>query len=405
MAQAAATDSVAQPGKLPRAFPVILTAQLITSIGFAFSTPFLPLFIAEIGGLDARSASFWTGIVSFCSGVVMLFAGPLWGTLADWFGYKKNALRAAFCACLIVAGTGACQNILQVAIVRALMGGFTGVVPANMGLIAAVVPRPRLAFAVGISQGMSSLGFTLGPLLGGLAVGFLGYRWGFAFSGALIGVAGLLVLLGVRAPAQVRSNSPKSIGQFFKDVKILLAAPGMKGAMLLVGMVQLIPNVVAPVTVFYLKSLGANVGPGTIGVYYTVAGLSTTGAAWGIGFLSTRFPLQRLMLLAAAIAMAGAAGMSFAPSIPMAMLMGAVTGLGAGMLTAGGAAWAGSVAPQGQTGAAFGVVQSANALGFGVGPVIGGILASAISLRAPFAGQAALALVLAVVILRLRRKI
>lgn len=389
--------------KTPREFPIILSAQLLTSLGFGFSTPFLPLFIAEMGDYTPREAAFWSGMAATCAGVVMTFAGPFWGIVSDWFGYKKNALRAAYCAAVIVAATGITQNILQLALVRALMGGFTGVVPANMGLLAAVMPRHRLGFAVGLAQGMSSLGFTLGPSLGGLAVIWLGYRWGFLASGALIAVAGTLVLLGVRSPAQAKTTTPKNARQFVTDIKSLLAIPGIKGALLLVAMSQLGPNIAFPVLVFFVKSLGTDVSPGTIGIYFTISGLSATAASWAMGALSTHFKLKTLLILGCAIAASGATGTSTAQSVLAANIWGAVTGVGVGMLVAGGAAYAGTIAPPSRTGAAFGVVQSANAIGFGFGPFIGGVLANAYGLRVPFMAQAALMALLAVVVLRLRR--
>lgn len=71
------------------------------------------------------------------------------------------------------------------------------------------------------------------------------------------------------------------------------------------------------------------------------------------------------------------------------------------MLTAGSAAWIGTLAPTGRSGATFGIVQSANAIGFGIGPFVGGVIAQRIGLAAPFVAEGVLALAVATMVLRI----
>jgi DHA1 family multidrug resistance protein-like MFS transporter len=387
-------------GRTGRSFPLILVSLLVISIGFGFTSPFLPLFIQEIGRFDAREAAFWSGVVSACSGAVMTVAGPIWGILADWFGHKRNVLRAAFGAFIVMSATALVQNVPQLAVTRVLMGAVSGVTPATMGLLGALMPRQRLPFAVGVAQGMSSLGFTLGPLLGGVMVVWLGYRLGFAFAGAMIGVAGLIVLLGVPSPARAVTTTERNGHEMWSEFRHLLSAKGLKAALLVVAAVQLAPNLVFPATPFFVKSLSGGVNAGAVGLYFTISGLAMSLAAWGMGALSNRFSLRTLMLMACAITAGGALALSGAQSLPVALAWGGVVGAGVGFLTAGASAWVGTVAPHGRSGAAFGVVQSANAIGFGLGPFVGGIVAAGLGLRAPFIAEAVLAAALGVVVLR-----
>jgi DHA1 family multidrug resistance protein-like MFS transporter len=295
------------------------------------------------------------------------------------------------------------QNIFQLAVTRIFMGMASGVTPATLGLLGAVVPRDRIPFAVGLAQGTSSLGFTLGPLLGGMAVVWLGYRLGFAVAGTLIGTAGLIIWFGVPTPGRLSFPARRGRSSLFSELRDLLRIQGMWAALGLVGTAQLAPNLVFPSTAFYVRSLGTDVSPGTIGLYFTLSGLCVTGAAWAMGALSSKLSLRTLLLGGCAMMGAGAGALTIAGSVPSALVWGGVTGVGTGVLTAGAAAWMGTVAPHERSGAAFGMVQSANALGFGLGPLVGGVIANAFGLRAPFAAEAVLAVLLGAFVLSLRR--
>ena len=140
---------------------------LIITVGFSTVTPFTPLFIQELGGVDSGQAALWAGTVSGATALVMMFISPVWGTLSDWFGHKRNVLRACFAASGIMAVTATIQNIPQFLIRSVGMGAFTGATPAIQGLTGALVPRAHLAYSIGLLQTASALGTTLGPTLGG----------------------------------------------------------------------------------------------------------------------------------------------------------------------------------------------------------------------------------------------
>ena len=133
----------------------------------------------------------------------------------------------------------------------------------------------------------------------------------------------------------------------------------------------------------------------TVGLYFFCSGLAVAAAAWTMSFLSRRFSLRILIILGCGFLAAGAFMTSTAETVPLALAWGAVTGWGSGMLTAGASAWIGTIAPRERSGAAYGLVQSANSIGFGIGPLLGGIVANGLGLRAPFVGEAILAVAIA----------
>jgi DHA1 family multidrug resistance protein-like MFS transporter len=397
------TREAPQDVRLGGSFYIILASLFMTSIGFGFTNPFLPLFIQDIGRFNAREAALWAGLVQACAGGIQIFAGPIWGIFGDWFGHKRNILRAAIGASSVMIATALVQNIAWLAVTRFFMGLTSGVMPATLGLLGSVTPKHRLPFAVGMAQGMSSLGFTLGPLIGASAVYFLGYRWGFVAAGAMIGISGLFIINAVRLPPGGPSRGMLTPRQIWKDFKEILKVRGMYSALIMVGAAQLAPNFVQPATAFYVLSLDPAATTATVGLYFFVSGIAVAAAAWAMSLLSRRFPLRALIVLGCGVLAAGAFMVSLAQSVPAALAWGAVTGWGSGMLTAGASAWMGTIAPRERAGAAYGLVQSANSIGFGIGPLLGGIVANGVGLRAPFTGEAILAIAIAAFVLTRRQ--
>ncbi len=362
----------------------IISAQFLTSFGFGLVGPFMPLFIRELGGYSEREAALWAGILAGLNGVVMFLVSPMWGALSDWFGHKRNVLRASFATALIMSLTGVLQNIWQLIFSRIVMGGVSGVFPAMMGLSGSIVPKQRVVFAVGMLQGISSLGMMIGPLVGGMIVDWAGYRTAFLLSGVLIGLGGLLILTLVQEDfhkPKAESHSLKSLGG---EIRGLTKTPGVTRALTLVSLAQMAPNLVAPVFGLLVADIAAQSTAAAVGMVFTVMGIATTAAAFSTGALSNRTGITWLFVIGGLTGAAGSFAMTVAHTIPFALGMSVFLGLAVGVLSTSASGLVGAMAPTGRQGSAFGLVQSANAIGFGLGPFIGGVLAHSFGLRLPF---------------------
>jgi MFS family permease len=113
--------------------------------------------------------------------------------------------------------------------------------------------------------------------------------------------------------------------------------------------------------------------------------LSSRGAAARVG-------LRQMVVLSALTAAASTyvVGQSTTPT----MVLGALffSGLAQGALASSSTALISLFAPASRQGTAFGILTSAQSLAMGVGPLTGGLLASATDLRAPFAASGVLLL-------------
>lgn len=127
------------------------------------------------------------------------------GSISDLFG-RVPLLRfglAAFGLGSVLAAAAAWPTMLIIArLIQGLGGAF--LVPGSLALINSAFDRADRAAAIGSWTAWTSTAFMLGPLLGGLAIDFLSWRWIYVLSAiaVVIGFALTFWLCPIPGPAQ-----------------------------------------------------------------------------------------------------------------------------------------------------------------------------------------------------------
>jgi MFS transporter, DHA1 family, multidrug resistance protein len=184
---------------------VTWAAQVLSIAGFGFVFPFLPYFVQEVGVTDPAELNRWVGLINSIASVGMGLMAPIWGILADKYGKKLMIVRAMFFGSVLLFAMSFSQTVQGVFVLRMLQGIFCGTVTASATLVAAGTPKRKLSFALGFLASSTFIGFSLGPLLGGVAAEYLGYRLAFKI-GSLLQASGLaFVLIFVR---ELRNHEP-----------------------------------------------------------------------------------------------------------------------------------------------------------------------------------------------------
>lgn len=161
-----------EPSKSPWAslFP-LCAAVALYKIDATIVTVALPTIQRELDFSPAALAWIVSGYLLALASVI-----PLAGALGDRFGRRKVFLTGLLM--FTVGSTGcALSNSEEVLIgFRVLQGAAAGlIVPVSMGIIAATFRSPDLPTAYGLWSGISSIGFVIGPLAGGLLVQNIGW--------------------------------------------------------------------------------------------------------------------------------------------------------------------------------------------------------------------------------------
>jgi DHA1 family multidrug resistance protein-like MFS transporter len=378
---------------------VAFIAQLLSIIGFAFTLPFLPFYIRELGVTEESLVPVWAGIIMASSSLVMAFFSPLWGWLSDRYGRKIMVERAMFGGAVITFATGLIESVWQLLFLRLLSGAATGTISATIAMISTVVPRQKLGYSLGLLQVAVFLGMTLGPWIGGFLADTIGYRYTFMAGGVILFMGGLLVLFGteerfVRPSSEALRGSGRLIS--------LLSYGGFPAMLAIFFFFEFTLDFVAPILPLFIETMcdiqKDNVAL-TTGMLYAASGGAAALAAGGIGYLSDRIGYKPILLFNLALTAASMLLHGTAQSITQLALLRVLYGLAAGGILPAMNALVGRLVPPDSYGKAYGLTASMSCLGMAAGPFFGGITASWWGYRWPFVLVSAMIVLVAMPIL------
>ncbi len=149
--------------------------------------PYIPLYLPELGVVDATEIVYWTGVLSSINFVAQAITTPFWGKLADKVGRKPMVLRCVIFMGVFSIFLSMTTTVYQFCIIRFIMGAISGVNAAATTLVATNTPDKYLGYAIGLIQTGYMAGTLAGPVLGSIIADIVGYK------GCLI-VAGIVIL-------------------------------------------------------------------------------------------------------------------------------------------------------------------------------------------------------------------
>lgn len=362
-----------------------------------FVVPFMPLYVQQLSVESARDAAAWAGIINGASGATMALVAPLWGRLADRMGRKLMLLRATLAAALVVGSMGFVSGPWQLLGLRLLQGTLTGTVPAATSLVASTAPSEKAGWRLGALQTVIFVAAGIGPALGGVSADLAGIRSSFFLASALLLAAGIMILFGVveRRPERAGEwgDDAGSAGEGRSSLSYRLLVPGLL-TLFAVHVVITSAAVALPGFVHELSGEGRAVATLSGWIIGTGALVASVGSLVG-GRLAGKFGARPV--IAASLALAGLAAVpqAFVASVPELWALRLTTSLFLGCAIPVANLLIRELAPPERRGAAFGVASSATSTGFALGPIGGGLLASALGFWAAYLVPGALLLVLA----------
>jgi DHA1 family multidrug resistance protein-like MFS transporter len=370
-----------------RTLYIVVIAQVLTAIGFSAFFPFLPLYVHDLGSSMGLSLDLLSGLAFSGQAFTMMLVSPMWGALADRYGRKLMVERAMFGGTLILLLMAFSRSAEELVLLRIIQGLITGTVAAANALIAAVAPRERMGYAMGMLEVGLGAGVAFGPLIGGAIADVWGYSAAFYVTSAMLLIGGILVLVGVKEDfhppaAREKKKAPSMLGEYRR----IIAAPGVSITYFLRFLSQFGRNMIVPVLPLLVQSLLR--GSGAVN---TVTGLVTGGGAAAttlssvyLGRLGDRIGHRRILviclLVAALLYFPQAASTQAWQVIALQALVGVAMG---GVLPALSALLARYTRP-GEEGAVYGLDNSVNSGGRAVAPLIGAAFAAWLGYRAAF---------------------
>jgi MFS family permease len=362
----------------------------IAFVGFQFFSPFLPLYVRELGVTDPAEIALWSGLLLAVTPAVSGLLAPAFGKLADRFGRKMMLIRSLAGFTVIIAGMGLVRSVPQLFAARFLQGLFAGFSPMAMALATVSAPRDKVPVAIARVQGAQLLSVAVGPAAGGLVASRLGIRAAFFATAALCGVAlvALVALFTEARPAHDASAGRRPGGA---PLRVFLGYPHFVSVLLLLMIAQFIDRALALLVPLRVAQLpGVEAIAATSGLIISVGAVGAAVSASAAARMAQAVPAGQLLLaglaLAGPLCAAMGAGGGWIVLLALRTLVALCLG---GALTLAYSLGA-MIVPAETRGAAFGWLALSVQIGTALSPLVTGALA-AVSLSGAFAINGALA--------------
>jgi len=365
--------------------PILLMTILLSGLGFGLV---LPSFLFFAGNLGASPVVATTIIGLFSVG--QFLSSPVWGRLSDRFGRKPLlvlSLAGQVASYLLLA---LADNLWMLALARGLNGLTAGNLPVAMAYVTDITPPEKRAGGLGLIGGAISLGFIVGPALGGVLGGSdaesANLFWPAITASAICFATCLSAIIFLReslTPEQrerARGNSGESQ---LAATRRVFRNPAL-ASMVLVGF--LVYTAMALFETIFPLWAGARYGwgPREVGLIFTYLGL-LVGLVQGVlvGRLVPVFGEGRLVTVGLISYCIGLLVMTQAPTWPVMMFGITFTaGGGALFITSMSALVTHQAAPT-ERGLVLGVYQSGSWMGRSIGPPISGLLFASLGVNSP----------------------
>jgi len=369
-------------GSLRGVAALCVTIFFIDAAG-ASTVPLYPFFAKSLGA----SVSLIGAIASSTGLTTVLLSIPI-GSMSDRLGRKKVMLFGIACSALTPLLYSIASEPLHLLPARVIQGVAMGST-FSMGFVfvTEIAPKARRGIAQGLFLTSMGLGFTVGPLVGGMAAKTVGYSLTF-YIGACLAICGFVALLFVPEKRIDSARSPRSPFEGFRE---LVGNPQILAA----GVANFFNSMIFSTIMIFFPLYGISIGldESQVGMGLTVRGLASTVTRIPAGMAVSRLGLLKMMSLGLG---ASAVMILSIPAFDALVLLSVILGLQGisyGIYLTSANIYVTEVAPEGMEGASMGVFSTfANISGI-VSPIVLGAVAEAWGIDTTFRASFGLAVV------------
>ncbi|MEM9203540.1 MAG: MFS transporter [Actinomycetota bacterium] len=360
---------------------VLCFATFLVMAGQGVVSPIIPLYAKDFGVSAAT-----VGLTLTVFALARLIVNVPAGIIADRFGRRILLVGGPTMTSVGMIGSGLADSIGELLVWRFVAGAGSAfyMSGAMIYLIDIAAPDQRTRY-VAINQWALTVGFALGPGIGGLVAD----RYGLSTPFYVVGVMGIVtaVYAVVRLPEtrdEAVAEDKQVAGEAMSTWSFVLSRRFLLVALASATIFMTRAGTRATLMPLHADE-GLGWGPAEIGLVFTLTGAMTLftlmPAAWAADHISRRFVIGFSGVFAGLGALLAAGVVT-----PLGFVLGnVVMSLGTGTAGPAPAAYVAEIAPPGKRGIAVALYRSAGDIGFLAAPPLLGLLAEVTSLSTALA--------------------
>ncbi|MFZ1624771.1 MAG: MFS transporter [Gammaproteobacteria bacterium] len=380
--------------------PILFLTILLSGMGFGLILPGFPFVAMKLGASPAIA----TTILGLYA-VGQVLSTPVWGRMSDRYGRKPLLLISIAGGLVSYLLLALSTNLWMLGLGRLLTGLMGGSLSLAMAYVSDLTPPEQRAKSMGYVGGSLSMGFIVGPMLGGLLGGRDAASATLLWPGLAAVLISAVMLIGAifflkeSLPPEKRTKAGANKGPGgFAAMRLVFARPLLARIVLVGFMVYLAMALFESIFPFWA---GARFdwGPRQIGLSFTYLG-AVVAIIQGVlvGRLVPVFGEGRLLIAGLACYIFGLLVMTQAPVWPMMIFGITFTTAGSALYMTTVTSLVSQQAGESERGLVLGIYNSGSWAGRALGPPLTGLLFEVFGVNVPLY-TAALILLPCIVIL------
>lgn len=364
---------------------ILWVANFLVASSTTMIMPFLSLYIETMGNFSADYVQRWAGFVFGITFLTAFFFSPIWGRVGDKYGFKPILLITGTGISISIFLMGTMDSVIELFILRFIMGAVTGFIPTSLALISAQTPKQIAGRVLGTLQTGNVSGTLFGPLIGGMLADSVGFKFTFIYTSIAIFAATLVVFFGVKEvrrtkkQQQEKEYSRKEVLSFIFHKKVLLTI------MVLSTLIQVAIFSLQPLLALYVNELTHTENVAFLaGLAFSATGFGNLLATREWGKLGDRIGHEKVIMILLISAAVLFIPQALVTSLWQLVVLRFLLGMAVGGIIPCMTAYIRQVAPLSIQGEVQGYNVSFRFLGNVIGPMLGGIISGYIGISSVF---------------------
>lgn len=351
---------------------ILCVTNFFANIAFNMIVPFIPEMLRNIG--VTQNLSSISGLLTSVTYITYAIMLPVWGSLADRKGKRPLLLRSALGIAVSYFLMANAKSVLGLVVARGLNGALSGYTAASIILVSSNTPAYHVGYALGTLNTAVAVGSILGPMVGGSLIELVGVNYAVSSAGVLMILVGLATFFFTSEKVAALPPVKTSILQ---DMKYAVKDPGILVPILCLSALNMGNYMLQPVLPLFISGLRIEKAQFMVGMVFSISAVSLALGSPVINQLhGRRYHVSYGTILIYSMILAGVTTFTQALATGITFLVSQRFLFGffqAGITVASNVVIAVN-SPEEIRGRVFSIVTSLSAIGYIIGPSLGGVI-------------------------------